>query len=344
MRFDNEAIRVSQANGKINVDTPFFTFDVYDDGTLNGFFDKRADRFVGDNLNNIITFKDGPEFEDAWNIDKQYKMRPVDMNWENAVSLVDTNDERIMVRVTKKHANTILTQDIIAYRDIARVDIVCHIDWQEKYKILQVSFPVNVTATQASYEIAYGIVKRNTHSNTPAEKWKHEFAGHRFTDLSDDVYGVAILNDCKYGHNVIDNDMVMTLLRNTDNPSRFRDTGEHDFSYSIFPHLGGLSAGRVAQEGYLFNSPFIVFEGEGSHEPIASLSNEGLIIDCIKPAEDGNGYIVRMYEPYGVPGKTTLRVADGLKITEVSPLEEYIGEYSGEILYKPFEIRTFRIS
>ena len=326
------------------VDTPHFSFTVCPDGTLDNFFDKRADRLVGDGLNNFVTYKDGPEHEDAWNIDKEYKSRPVDMKWENSVVLANANEEQITVRITKRHNNTVLTQDIIAYANIARVDFKTHIDWQEKYKILQVSFPVNVVATQASYEIAYGICKRNTHSNTPAEKWKHEYAAHRFTDLSDDVYGVSILNDCKYGHNVIDNDMIMTLLRNTDNPSRFRDTGEHDFSYSVYPHIGGLSAGRVAQEGYIFNSPFIVFDGECNDKPIVSLSNEGLIVDCIKPAEDGNGYIVRMYEPYGVPGKTELKTVTDCRITEVTPLEEFISDSDGIITYKPFEIRSFRIT
>ena len=336
-------IAAEKHEDSVSIETPYFTFIVRNDGTLGSFYDKRADRFIGDNLNNIVTYKDGPEHEDAWNIDKEYKMRPVDMNWENAITLVDINNERVTVRVTKKHNNTVLTQDIIAYSDIARVDIVSHIDWQEKYKILQASFPVNVVATQASYEIAYGITKRNTHSNTPAEKWKHEYAAHRFTDLSDDIYGVSIINDCKYGHNVIDNDIIMTLLRNTDNPSRFRDTGEHDFAYSIYPHTGGLSAGKVAQEAYLFNSPFVVFEGECNEKPVVTLSNEGLIVDCIKPAEDGNGYIIRVYEPYGVPGKTVLTAHGGNKITEVSPLEEYIGECNGEIAYKPFEFRTFRV-
>ena len=333
-----------EADGRIQLDTPHFRFTVCADGTLCDFLDKRSGRLVGDGLNRFVTYKDGPENEDAWNIDKAYKMRPVDMQWENTVELADVNAQRVTVRVTKKHNHTVLTQDIIAYAEIARVDFVSHIDWQEKYKILQVSFPVNVAATQASYEIAYGMVKRNTHANTPAEKWKHEYAAHRFTDLSDDVYGVAILNDCKYGHNVIDNDMIMTLFRNTDNPSRFRDTGKHDFAYAIFPHVGGLSAGKVAQQGYLFNSPFIVFDGESSEEPLVSLSDEGLIVDCIKPAEDGNGYIVRVYEPYGVPGKTVLRVADGMKITETTPLEEEIQDCSGEIVYKPFEFRTFRVA
>ncbi len=339
-----KALTATKTPDCIKVDTPHFTFEICNDGTLDKFFDKRAGRFVGDALNNFVTYKDGPENEDAWNIDKEYKMRPFDMNWESTTEIVEDNNERITVRVTKKHNDTIITQDIIAYANTAGVDFVSHIDWQEKYKILQVSFPVNVAATQASYEIAYGIVKRNTHANTPAEKWKHEYAAHRFTDLSDDVYGVALLNDCKYGHNVIDNDMIITLFRNTDNPSRFRDTGNHDFSYSLRPHEGGLSAGRVAQQAYLFNSPFIVFNGESEEAPLLALSNEGLIVDCVKPAEDGNGYIVRMYEPYGVPGSTTLKVSHNAKITEVSPLEEYISDSTGEISYKPFEIRTFRIS
>lgn len=137
--------------------------------------------------------------------------------------------------------------------------------------------------------------------------------------------------------------MTITLMRNVDSPTRFRDTGEHDFAYSIYPHMGGLSAGKVAQEAYLFNSPFVVFEGESNEKPVVTLSNEGLIVDCIKPAEDGNGYIVRVYEPYGIPGKTVMNVTHDAKITEVSPLEEYIGECSGEITYKPFEFRTFRI-
>lgn len=104
---------------------------------LGDFYDKRADRFVGDNLNNLVTYKDGPEHEDAWNIDDGYKMRPVDMNWQNEITLVDINDERVTVRVTKKHNNTVLTQDIIAYANITRVDVVSHVDWQENIKFFR---------------------------------------------------------------------------------------------------------------------------------------------------------------------------------------------------------------
>ena len=339
----------SSADG-IAVDTPHFTFTIAADGTLKNFADKRdgAVWSTDAGLNRFVTYKDGPEIEDAWNIDKEYKMRPVDMNWQTELEIAEDNGERSVVRVKKTNGRTTIVQNVVIYADIARVDFFSHIDWQEKYKILQVSFPVNVTASQASYEIAYGVCRRNTHANTPAERWKHEYAAHRFIDLSDDKRGAALLNDCKYGHNVIDNDMIITLFRSTDYPAHFWDMGEHDFAYAFLPHNGGLYAGQVANEGYLFNSPFVVMNGAGGQTAPVRLSCDDMIVDCIKPAEDGNGIIVRMYEPYGTSGRLTVALPQAAVVTETSPLEESISEIgevdSFEVAYKPFEIRTFRIS
>ena len=345
-----DRVTLTQTGGGIAVETPFFTFTVAADGTLQNFRDKRDGTLwsSGAGLNRFVTYKDGPEIEDAWNIDKEYKMRPVDMQWQTTLDIAETNGERAVVRVTKTNGKTTITQNITIYADIARVDFFSHIDWQEKYKILQVSFPVNVTAPQASYEIAYGVCRRNTHANTPAERWKHEYAAHRFIDLSDDKRGAALLNDCKYGHNVIDNDMIITLFRSTDYPSKFYDQGEHDFAYAFLPHSGGLYAGRVANEGYLFNSPLVVLPGEGTAAVPLTLSGDDMLADCIKPAEDGNGMIVRLYEPYGTTGTLTVTLPEEAVVTETSPLEEAIAEpkacTSFAVDYKPFEIRTFRIT
>ncbi len=342
-------VKLQASKDGIAVDTPHFTFIIAADGTLRDFTDKRDGMVwsAAEGLNRFVTYKDGPEIEDAWNIDKEYKMRPVDMQWNTELSIAEDNGERAVVRVTKRNGRTTLTQNITVYADAARVDFFSHIDWQEKYKILQVSFPVNVTAPQASYEIAYGVCRRNTHANTPAERWKHEYAAHRFIDLSDDKRGAALINDCKYGHNVIDNDMIITLFRSTDYPSHFYDRGEHDFAYAFLPHSGGLYAGRVAEEGYLFNSPLVVMCGEGTAKSPVQLSGRDMIVDCIKPAEDGNGIIVRMYEPCGTSGKITVSLPGEAVVTETSPMEESIAEIgtvsSFEVVCKPFEIRTFRI-
>lgn len=141
--------------------------------------------------------------------------------------------------------------------------------------------------------------------------------------------------------------MIITLFRSTDFPAKFYDMGEHDFAYAFLPHGGGLSAGQVAGQGYLFNSPLVVMDGEASADVPASLSDDGMILDCIKPAEDGNGMILRLYEPCGTSGRVTVTLPGDAVITETSPLEEAIAEpvrgTSFDVAYTPFDIRTFRI-
>ena len=343
------SLLLTEENGTISVQTPHFTFRVESDGTLHDFFDRRQKILytAEEGLNRFVTYKDGPEREDAWNIDKEYKQRPVDMQWQNSLEIAENNGERAVVRVTKTNGKTTLTQDITVYTAIPRVDFFTHADWQEKYRILQVSFPTSIVSPQSTYEIAFGAVRRNTHASTPADRWKHEYPAHRYIDLSDEKRGAALLNDCKYGHNVIDGNMIITLLRSTDYPAHFYDRGEHDFAYAFLPHRGGPAWGEVAQAGYLFNSPFVVLEGEAPKNAPLTLSDSGMIVDCIKPAEDGQGIIVRLYEPYGTSGTTTLTLASSAKITETDPLEQAIAAptegVSLEIAYTPFEIRTFRI-
>ncbi len=344
-----DGIKLTQALEGYHAETPFFSFDIHADGTLHNFFDKceKVTYSSGDGLNSYRVYRDGPEREDAWNIDRDFKLRPVNMNWQNSAEIIENNGERAVVRITKKGERTTVTQDIVIYSRLRKVDFLCHIDWQEKYRLMQVTFPTTVNASQASYEIAYGICKRTTHPNTPGERWKHEYAAHRFVDLSDEKRGAAVINDCKYGHNAIDGEITMTLFRNTDYPSKFLDTGEHDYAYSFLPHSGGIYGGDVAKQAYLFNSPVICVNGKADIKPIITLSDDSLFIDCVKPAEDGNGIIVRMYEPYGTSGSVKAALSGTAKISEVSPLEETVAALgkadSFDISFTPFEIKTFRI-
>ncbi len=345
----NAVVLTSGSDG-YHAETPFFSFDIHTDGTLHSFFDKceKVTYSTGDGLNCYRVYRDGPEREDAWNIDRDFKLRPVDMKWENSAEIIENNEERAVVRITKKGERTTVTQDIIIYSKLKKVDFLCHIDWQEKYRLMQVTFPTTINAPQASYEIAYGICKRTTHPNTPGERWKHEYAAHRFVDLSDEKRGAAVINDCKYGHNALDGEITMTLFRNTEYPSKFLDTGMHEYAYSFLPHAGGIYGGNVAKEAYLFNSPMVAFNGKADIKPIISLSDDSMIIDCVKPAEDGNGIIVRMYEPYGTSGSVKLILPESASVTEVSPIEKHMENLGNacefDIGFTPFEIKTYRIT
>ena len=123
--------------------------------------------------------------------------------------------------------------------------------------------------------------------------------------------------------------------------------GEHDFAYAFLPHAGGLSAGKVAQQGYLFNSPLLAVPGSFSAPAALSLSDDGMILDCVKPAEDGCGVILRLYEPCGTSGRVTVTLPTTARVTETSPLEEPLAKpvecAAFDVDYTPFAFRTFRI-
>lgn len=127
-------VALTETESGIGVETPFFTFTVKEDGTLHDFYDKCGEVYytAGEAMNRFVAYKDGPENEDAWNIDKEYKMRPVDLGWKNRIEIAESNSERAVIRVTKENDRTTLTQDITIYRSIARVDFFSHINWQEK--------------------------------------------------------------------------------------------------------------------------------------------------------------------------------------------------------------------
>ncbi len=133
--------------------------------------------------------------------------------------------------------------------------------------MLKVAFPVDILAPQATYEIQWGNVQRPTHRNTSWDWARFETCAHKWVDLSEGNYGVSLLNDCKYGHDIRDNVMRMTLLRSTTMPDPMADFGEHDFKYSLYPHLGVWNE-ETQREAYLLNDPLLVYRSKVKGENI----------------------------------------------------------------------------
>ena len=172
----------------------------------------------------------------------------------------------------------------------------------------------NVTSDYATYETQYGHLRRPTHYNTSWDLMKFEVCGHRWADLSEHGFGVALLNDCKYGYSTYGQMMTLSLLRAPKWPDSTCDIGEHTFRYAIMPHGSTFQNARVIQQAMIFNSPLLVrqvdprvlevMEAQGS---FLKLDTEGVIIDAVKKAHDyANTLIVRVYEAYGGRGQVTL--------------------------------------
>jgi alpha-mannosidase len=237
-----------------------------------------------------------------------------------------------------------------------RIDFITHADWHESSKMLRTSFPINVQATEATCEIQFGNIRRPTRRNTSWDMAQFEVCAHKWVDLSERAYGVALLNDCKYGHQVCENVLDLNLLRSPNHPDPVADQGEHEFTYSLLPHAGDYVSGEVIQRSYELNVPLrltTVAAHADSAPATASLFSvdaPNVIVEAIKKAEDSDDMIVRLYEATGATTRATLHF--GLPVgsaalvnlleEQAKPLDVHDGAVT--LRFGPFEIHTLRIS
>jgi alpha-mannosidase len=242
-----------------------------------------------------------------------------------------------------------MQQSVRLDAESSRLEFHCAIDWHEERRALKVRFPVAVRAPRATYEMQFGVVERPTHYSTRRDLAQYEVPGHRFADLSEHGFGVALLSAATYGWSVHGEDMRMTLLRSPRWPDPEADIGHHDLSFAICPHRGSWQAAGVTAEALRFNAPLLLGEGAGEMSSWFSTDTPGLFIDAVKRAEDGDDLIVRLYEAHGGRGAGRLRV--GLPFTDAwftNLLEERVDEADVDgdevvIPFRPFEIVTLAL-
>ncbi len=302
--------------------------------------------------NDIRTFLDGPNDEAAWNLYEQYKDREVQLFCENSVCIKENSDLRTVIGVHRAGEKVDIQQDIVFYHDSKRIDFKTDIDWHEKGKVMRVYFPTTLNAPYYTSETGFGALKRPTVNSTVFERQKFEVAAHRWIDLSECDYGVALLNDCKYGHDVQYNNIGMTLLRSPAFPDEEADMGHHSLTYSLLPHRDGWEKAGVARAGIELNAESHCLSAIGKCRFVTGLFTcecPNLVVDTVKKAEDSDEILVRIYEANGASGTAALKVGTALSAWESDIVEHKTGEVSienGELKfdYTPYEIKTYLIS
>ncbi|MEO5365850.1 MAG: glycosyl hydrolase-related protein [Magnetococcus sp. WYHC-3] len=297
-------------------------------------------------------YKDVPGSFDAWDIDSPYKLQPVALDRKATVQVVANGPLVATLRVSRQINNSALTQEISMRAGSPRVEFRTRINWQESHKMLKVNFPVTVYSEDALHEIQFGHVRRPTHESTVFDAVQFEVCNQRWTALAEEGRGAAVLNDSKYGVNVEGNSINLTLLRSPLAPDMTADKGIQVFTYA-FQCWNGASfrdAG-IVQSGYDLNVPATVQPGDGGTASLFSVDAENVIIETIKPAEDGSGdIIVRLYEAMRTATRCTLSTALPVRrATVVNMLEEkqsaaVIKHGKVALDLRPFEIRTLRLS
>jgi alpha-mannosidase len=269
-----------------------------------------------------------------------------------SVKVVETGPLRAAVRVERRFRGSTISQAYVLLAGSRRLDIETLVQWHERQVLLRALFPVRVRSHEATFETMYGAVKRPTHRNTSWDETRFEVCAHRFADLSEPGYGVALLNDGKYGHSARDNVLGISLLRGPLYPDPLADEGEHRFTYSLLPHPGDWTEAGVTREAHSLNSPLIVTNGAAELAGYGLLEAEGveLALGALKPVEDGRGEILRLYEPHGARGECILRFARRPEsVQRTNLLEEPEGtvevrEGAVRLMVRPFEVVTLFIN
>ncbi|MCX7012691.1 MAG: alpha-mannosidase [Candidatus Sumerlaeota bacterium] len=330
-------------------------------GLIRSIYDKQAHRDIvpEDRRANVFQlFEDKPHAWDAWDIFPYYMDKGRDLTELESVEVVSEGPIEAALRMTRRFGDSRLEQVIALGADSPRIEFRTRVDWREKEQLLKVAFPTTLNTgapARATFEIQYGHVERPTHWNTSWDRAKFETCGHKWADLAEADYGVALLNDCKYGHDARDGQIRLSLLRQPKHPDPRADLGEHEFAYALQPHAGDLRQAGIIRAGYEFNSPMTAFfvEPHAGPRPARQGSFEvdqpNVIIEAVKKAEKGTDVIVRLYDSFNAARRATLTLPRAPKqVWECNLMERDLGEVKFEgarfaFDIKPFEIKTFRV-
>jgi len=283
------------------------------DGLLTSILDSGREVLApGERGNLLQLFRDHPTDYDAWEIDGDDLLDPVALATAETVEVVERNSLRAALRTVRSFGGSSVEQTMVLRAGSRRIDFHTRVHWQEKHRLLKVAFPIDVRAERAAYDVGFGHVERPTHENTGWEAAQFEVPAHRFADLSEHGYGVALLNDSKHGYDVRGHTLRLTLLRSPTSPDPVADRGDHEFTYALLPHPGGLVAGGVRQEAEALDLPLrcVPTTPHAGDLPRTSaavrVEGGGVAVTAVKKAERGDALVVRLCEVAG--GHTTARV------------------------------------
>ncbi|MGW6731639.1 alpha-mannosidase [Streptomyces sp. NPDC055013] len=341
------------------LDNGLIRVEVAQDGTLASVRDLRAGREVLADKGNLLRLHtDLPNYWDAWDIDKHYRNRYTDLLDADAVTVVEEDALIGAIRVTRSFGKgSKVTQTITLRAGSPRIDFETEIDWHEAEKILKAGFPVDIRAPHSSAEIQFGHIQRPTHTNTSWEAARFEVSGHRWVHIAEPGYGVAVINDSTYGHDVsrtVREDggtttrVSLSLVRAPRVPDPEADQGMHRFTYSLLP---GASIEDAVAEGYALNLPLRVADAAGAPEPVVSVAGDGVTVEAVKLADDRSGdVVVRLYESRGGRANGVLRPGfplAGAQVTDLleRPLQDadVTGDGGVAVALRPFQVLTLRL-
>ncbi|MBQ4268921.1 MAG: alpha-mannosidase, partial [Clostridia bacterium] len=294
----------------VETDLYKITFDEH--WQICSIIDKRQDREVLSEVGNELRlYVDRPDCFDAWEWQEYSRKQYTALKDVQSATWID-DGVRKGLKIKRKWQSSEILQTVWFYDGLERIDFETAVDWRERHVMLKTAFPVDINADKATYEIQFGNIERPTHFNTSWEQAKFEVCAHKYADISEGGYGVSIVNDCKYGHDIHDGTVQLSLLRSPTYPNAEADQGKHEFTYALCPHTGNFTASDTVKTAYALNDPFTAVKANGQKTALPlryaaiEADKDNIVCETVKKSEDGDGVVVRLYECKNIRTKASI--------------------------------------
>lgn len=345
-------------NGDKSLETPFYKIELDENALFSSIFDKENDREVlkaGEKGNLLRMYEDKPIYYDNWDIDIFYTEKYWDALSVEKLEWIEIGEVRATLLVERKISNSFIRQKIHFYADNRRIDFETYVDWKDNQHLLKVHFPVDIHSDEATFEIQFGNAVRKVHTNTSWDEARFESCAQKWMDFSEGHYGVALLNDCKYGHSIRDGVLGLTLIKSGIEPNPTTDQEEHFFTYALYPHAESWRYSNVSDEAYNLNQPLKTVKKAMAEDvySYANVDKKNVVIETIKKAEEGEGTVIRLFERDNA--KTTVKLLVDTEFNkaftcdlleneeEELKVEEAVNAYGKKVKAVSLKLRPFEV-
>ncbi|MEA2554443.1 MAG: alpha-mannosidase [Fimbriimonadaceae bacterium] len=351
---ENASIPYKREASPTQLESEDWLVELDKNGNITGIQQKSSNQEflqAGQLANVFQLLDDRPLFWSAWDVDPYAFETARDLTEADSVTVVENGPVRVAIEVTRSFSKSKIVQRV-SLGPTPGIRFDTEVDWHEADKMLKVAFPVAINSSRATYEIQYGHTERYTHYNTSWDMARFEVCAQKWVDLSEGSRGVALLNNCKYGHDIHESVIRLTLLRSPKAPDPECDMGVHRFSYILLPHQGSLQEAGIVHQAYALNAPvhYAYVARGASTRPLVEVDTPNLVVESVKKAEDDHGIIVRLYECHNTRGTATLRLSKPMLSAQRCNLEEQprqkleVQDGAVSFSFRPFEIITLRLN
>ncbi|GHA27092.1 alpha-mannosidase [Devosia pacifica] len=315
-------------------------------GRVVSLFDKRCGRELVDGAaNRLMLYRnDLPRRYDAWDVEPGFELHGEELTALDSLTVTAEGPHLGEITVVRKFGASTVTQRLRLWANSARLEFVTDIDWHDRRLFLRAESDLAVLAGDAQFDQAIGVMSRATHTNTTWQAAQFEACGHRFVSISETDWGGALLSSDKYGFSAKGSRLTISLVRGAMYPDMLADEGAHHFTYALLPHDGRWWSETVQAEADLIASPlrFAAATADENYciRPI-EWQGQHFRFHALKPAEDGNGYVLRVSESAGRRGAVSLKGPQDMLFTPVDGLERDLKRDTSAV--RPLELMSFRL-